>query len=99
MKPSNVVRLRSIDGEYLIETTGDACRILQRELAIRAQRRSRAPGNRYKDIAARSGCANSTIRRIADGTTHWPQLRTCLLIFHAMGYDILVRNTGRTLRK
>jgi len=69
---------------------GDACVILQRELALRAQRRTRRPGFTYKTIAAKAGCCNSTLYRIADGTTKWPQLRTCLLIFHAIGFRLYV---------
>lgn len=85
--------LRLVTGheEYEIKDVGDACKLLQRELAARAQRRLRRPGYTYKSLAAKAGCCNSTLYKIADGTTKWPQLRTCLLIFHAIGFTLIVR--------
>lgn len=98
--PSNVVKMvpRRAENQFdfVIENVGDACKILQRELAARAQRRERGP---YKHIIARAGVHPKTLYKIADGTTHWPQLRTCLLIFHAMGFDVLVRYSGRGISK
>jgi hypothetical protein len=101
---STIVRRRSTEPqleplEYVIENTRDACKILQRELMLRAMRRTRAKGYTFKDLAASAGCADTTLRKIADGTTHWPMLRTCLLIFHALGYEVLVRKTGRGISK
>jgi DNA-binding XRE family transcriptional regulator len=92
MKKSNVAVLRDPHTQELIEikNVNDACKILQRELALRAQRRTRREGYTYKTLAAKAGCCNSTLYRIADGSTKWPQLRTCLLIFHAMGWKVFV---------
>ena len=73
-----------------IKNVGDACKILQRELALRSQRRMHRSGFTYKSLAAKAGVCNSTIYKIADGTTKWPQLRTCLLIFHAIGAKVYV---------
>ena len=87
MKDKTIAVFRDPETKQLIEITnvGDACRILQRELALRAQRRSRRDGFTYKSLAAKAGCCNSTLYKIASGETKWPQLRTCILIFHAIG--------------
>jgi DNA-binding phage protein len=88
----NVITLRHPDTRQLIElkNVADACKLLQRELALRQQRRVRREGFTYRSLAAKAGCHNSTLYKIADGTTKWPQLRTCLLIFHAMGWKVFV---------
>lgn len=89
----NVTVLRDPNTHQLVElkNVGDACKILQRELALRAQRRMRREtGFTYKDLAAKAGCHNTTLYKIADGTTKWPQLRTCILIFAAMGFTMYV---------
>lgn len=93
MKNTTIAVFRDPNTKQLIEITnvGDACKILQRELSLRAQRRTRRDGYTYKSLAAKAGCANKTLYRIADGTTKWPQLRTCLLIFHACGFKLFVQ--------
>lgn len=92
------LRLVSGHEEYEIRHVGDACKVLQRELALRVQRRTReeyrGKGKQaftFKSLAAKSGLCNTTLYKIADGRTKWPALRTCILIFHAMGFSLIVR--------
>jgi DNA-binding XRE family transcriptional regulator len=90
---SKLAILKHPDTHQLVElkNVGDACKLLQRELALRAQRRMRRDtGFTYKALAAKAGCCNTTLYKIADGRTKWPQLRTCILIFAAMGFTMYV---------
>lgn len=83
--PAAVVRLhhpqafRPID----IDSDATACRELQRVLGDEVRH-----GRKMHRIAAKAGVADSTVRKILYGDTQSPKIRTCILIFFALGWKL-----------
>jgi hypothetical protein len=92
---SNVVSLARRDPRGRVETieldsVEDACRLLQRELAFLVF----SPGGRkvsFYKLAAQVGLSSECIAKIAYGVTRWPRLKTCIVLFQALGYKVLLQ--------
>jgi DNA-binding phage protein len=46
---------------------------------------------KVKDIAEKAEVCQQTVRNLSSGKTRNPQLRTCLGILHALGFNMYVR--------
>jgi DNA-binding phage protein len=51
----------------------------------------RASKMKYIKLAEQANCHPTTISNLAHGETHQPRMSTCLQIFRALGFEIVVR--------
>ena len=75
-----------------LDSVETACRVLQKELAAMAFDGAGAYRRGYfYQIAAKAGLCPQCVSRIAYGVTRWPRLRTCLVLFEALGYKVMLQ--------
>jgi hypothetical protein len=82
---AQIVRLRgrSVGGEQIVlHDAEEACAALQRLLFH--------PSVNFYAVANRAGVGASTVRKIAYGEVRSPHIRTCILIFWALGKQLVV---------
>jgi DNA-binding phage protein len=80
------------DGEVIeLRDVAEVCKLLQRELAVLAQRPHQKTGKSgwMAALADRSGVGQVAISRIMYGETSQPRFRTCVSLLDALGWTLL----------